>query len=541
MSPTRVQATCLAPVALCAATALSLASLVEAASITSLSDSSVPISGRFRILGSGFGASQGASQVLIDGVPAAVTTWTDGAITAYITLSIPAGPAMLAVAGPGGTSDPVPMTIEPLAKGEGQVAWRFTADADYISQRQAVASDGTIYVQDLMGHVYALAPGGGLKWIFNTGGLSDGPVGVGPDGTVYACGDPAGPDVTIFAINPDGTLKWSFTDPGTTQGVIAGPSVGPDGNIYAVTDIGGLGALSLSPSGELRWNNPGDPPLSEYAQQGQEIAFSASNGRMYVAFDEIGIGAGRTLFSFSLEDGDQEFAVPSGDLQVTFSEPPQPEVGPNGHVFMNTGNAIRSFHGGSGSLLWTALQFTPMTKPSVGPDGHVHVVRQLSKLTALSASGSTLWTHTDTGILFNPMVSPDGSVLVIGGREAFGQPGFFKAFTAAGQQLWKVPLPAENGANVIPGNRPTFSPSGATAYVGTSIPGQSPADKICFLYALHVAEPIVSDLDGDGAVDGADLGALLAAWGPCGGCAEDLTGDGVVDGADLGELLSNWE
>ncbi len=49
-----------------------------------------------------------------------------------------------------------------------------------------------------------------------------------------------------------------------------------------------------------------------------------------------------------------------------------------------------------------------------------------------------------------------------------------------------------------------------------------------------------SDLNGDGIVDGADLGLLLGAWGLCEGCAEDLTGDGTVDGADLGVLLGAW-
>jgi len=48
------------------------------------------------------------------------------------------------------------------------------------------------------------------------------------------------------------------------------------------------------------------------------------------------------------------------------------------------------------------------------------------------------------------------------------------------------------------------------------------------------------DLDGDGVVDGADLGALLSAWGRCGGCPADLNGDGAVDGADLGILLGAW-
>ena len=49
-----------------------------------------------------------------------------------------------------------------------------------------------------------------------------------------------------------------------------------------------------------------------------------------------------------------------------------------------------------------------------------------------------------------------------------------------------------------------------------------------------------ADFDCDGAVNGDDLGRLLAAWGICGSCAEDLTGDGAVDGDDMGQLLSAW-
>lgn len=54
-----------------------------------------------------------------------------------------------------------------------------------------------------------------------------------------------------------------------------------------------------------------------------------------------------------------------------------------------------------------------------------------------------------------------------------------------------------------------------------------------------------ADLDGDGVVNGADLGTLLGAWGRCppaakAPCAADLDGDGIVDGADLAALLGAW-
>jgi hypothetical protein len=48
-----------------------------------------------------------------------------------------------------------------------------------------------------------------------------------------------------------------------------------------------------------------------------------------------------------------------------------------------------------------------------------------------------------------------------------------------------------------------------------------------------------ADFDGNDAVDGADLGLLLGAWGGA-SLAFDLDDSGAVDGADLGLLLGAW-
>jgi hypothetical protein len=52
----------------------------------------------------------------------------------------------------------------------------------------------------------------------------------------------------------------------------------------------------------------------------------------------------------------------------------------------------------------------------------------------------------------------------------------------------------------------------------------------------------IADLFVDHQVNGADLGALLAFWGPVnsGFPQADLNRDGLVNGADLGYLLNAW-
>jgi len=72
--------------------------------------------------------------------------------------------------------------------------------------------------------------------------------------------------------------------------------------------------------------------------------------------------------------------------------------------------------------------------------------------------------------------------------------------------------------------------------------GTNRVDDIFFAGVLiddQKKTPCPADLNGDGVVDGADLGALLNAWGT-NDPAADLSGDGVVDGADLGILLNAW-
>ena len=50
--------------------------------------------------------------------------------------------------------------------------------------------------------------------------------------------------------------------------------------------------------------------------------------------------------------------------------------------------------------------------------------------------------------------------------------------------------------------------------------------------------PCPADLNGDGQVNGADLGLVIGGWGQPG--PADLNGDGTVDGADLGMVIGTW-
>ena len=69
------------------------------------------------------------------------------------------------------------------------------------------------------------------------------------------------------------------------------------------------------------------------------------------------------------------------------------------------------------------------------------------------------------------------------------------------------------------------------------------AEQSVRMFEFDVESTLPGDINNDGQVNGADLGLMLAAWGPCvdpSNCPADLNGDGTVDGADLGTLLASW-
>ena len=450
--------------------------------------------GRLRIFGTNFGAIEAGSWVLIDGVPAPVSRWSDALVVAYVPEAARIDTVSVQIVTGAAFSNSVLLNVKSknslrdgsAPQANGSIKWQFEVDGDYMGFRPTIGPDATIYFQDVDGHLYALRPDGSVKWIFQ-GGYPAGPVAVGADSTAYiASGN------TIQAISPAGTLVWEFTDP-DSQGVIGGPAVGPDGKVYAAMDLLGLGAIALSPiDGHLVWSNPGDPHLAEYGQLGLELVFGPSSpgaqpDQFYFTCDNVTTNVYGHLYAFSL-GGNQRWSVSLGGI----SQPPQVAVAPNGTISLG----VAAYNPSNGLVQWSAysaLGSGSNLQPDIGTDGTVYVATQYqSALAALNGqNGAVLWRIPGVGFEQGPVVSPLNDVVVMGGRNNYGLPGSFKAFSTSGQPLWQIDLPGEPypGMFEFPFERGRFSPDGTTVYMGTTISGEPPDNLHCYLYALQTATP----------------------------------------------------
>jgi hypothetical protein len=115
------------------------------------------------------------------------------------------------------------------------------------------------------------------------------------------------------------------------------------------------------------------------------------------------------------------------------------------------------------------------------------------------------------------------------------------SLTSQGTINETVPVPAGPPLVSAPFDLPTIIPAGQVARLlisGTFADGSSTTVGSSSLVMNGVPVPIIGDINGDGVVNGFDLGLLLSGWGQPG--PTDLNNDGTTNGFDLGVLLTNW-
>lgn len=288
---------------------------------------------------------------------------------------------------------------------------------------------------------------------------------------------------------------------------MAGPTVGPDGNIYAVTDLGGLGALSLTPGGQLLWNQPG---FGNIAGTGLTTV-PVTSTRVYFAEDIV---PGCT----ELQQGISAVDL-NGSLQWcdSISGVSRAVASPNGDALVHDFGVLYDYNP-DGSRAWSFVFPFPsgtLIGPGVGNDGTIYIFHSYVNLWSLTSNGSKRWEAdgiAGSNFPVVPTVSPDGSTVVFATVFSFGVNGKVAAVNANdGSVLWSVPI---SGLSAGAAGPVAFSNDGQTVYVPiTEIGG---VNRLA-AYSVH------------GEVS---TGPVLAVTGTCPGSIT-MTMNGVTPGAQV--------
>lgn len=439
--------------------------------LLSISDATLPRSGRLRLFGSNFGSSTAPGEVRIGSLRAIVTHWSNVEIHAYVPEALTPGTYDVQVVTALGSSATFPLAVTNRTPPGGHALWRFQADSIDVSTDAVVAPDGTIYVMDDSGNLYALTPDGGLIWATKSGGQGS-KLTRGFDGTLYTMADGV-----LRATNPDGTHKWDFTAPDLnwTNG---GPTVGPDGNIYAYSQYAAYGFFSVTPEGQLRWRHP---EILDREPHDHFIVFS--EGQAYLA-GRIHPDPGTWLMAFRMSDGAFVWKR-DADRKI------QPLIGPAGRIYTSwdLGVWYSLVYDPNGNLLRQDEIDLGQRRFSTDLTKLYATTPTYAKISALdSANLNVLWTFDNGGSVSGPPTPDPFGRFVVARATTNGAPSNLLTLSSSGEFLWRDSLPTENGANIVLSSGPVFSPNGNVAYTGATLPSYNPVDY-CYVYAFQISSP----------------------------------------------------
>jgi outer membrane protein assembly factor BamB len=123
----------------------------------------------------------------------------------------------------------------------GDIEWTNELTSGDLGQL-ALSDDGTIYVGDDSGVLYAVDSSGATKWRFDAGVLGS-PV-IDAQGLIYFTDGNA-----VFALNPDRSVKWRAAQPRLR--FLTSPVLASDGTLYLGAEFA---LIAINPDGSFKWN-----------------------------------------------------------------------------------------------------------------------------------------------------------------------------------------------------------------------------------------------------------------------------------------------
>ncbi len=290
---------------------------------------------------------------------------------------------------------------------DGEILWSLNLGS-FVLGSASITAEGRIYVgswEGMTGHLYAIECEGDIVWEFDTqGNINHATPAIGDDGTIYI-GNNNG---RLWAINPDGTEKWNFPCGG---GYLPSPAIGTDGSVYLASVNGHAYGITDNGQGSYTvfWDHftgdhMGCPPTVD---DNDVVYLTGLYQDTLWACDPF---TDTVLWTGSMGSG-------CGETSAT--------VGDDGRVYIgcNDGKVYAFDPPSSGNVATVAWTFdTPVqvtASPILDPDGRLYVASRDFFIYCIdSTDGSEIWNFETGDIVRSEIaIAPDGT-LYCGGHDA---------------------------------------------------------------------------------------------------------------------------
>jgi outer membrane protein assembly factor BamB len=288
--------------------------------------------------------------------------------------------------------------IYSISKG-GTLAWTYSTGA-VAATPNAVGIDGSVYAvqSGAGGTLFAVSSAGVPEWTFAPpGGLSTADLAIARDGTIYVgnlCG-------VLYALNPNGSIKWKysgFSKDCNLYTPTTSPAVGADGTIYA----GVPGVLfALTSGGTFLWDSNAFAGKPAVAPSGLIYVLSEDYLHIY-ALNSVGVLQWQVTTAFG-----QEFSLPA--------------IAPDSSFYVGTAGAGLWAVDSTGTVKWQtspngqAYFFAP---PTIGGDGTIYVA--YNSLFAVNPDSTLKWSTPlckgEEGVVAGsdePVIGLDGTIYMV--------------------------------------------------------------------------------------------------------------------------------
>ncbi len=337
--------------------------------------------------------------------------------------------------------------------------WKCQLGDEVVFCSPTIAPNGTIYIGDNDGKIYAVNPEGWIEWSYEVGGIVYSSPTIGPDGTIYVGTSwESGPcSGAVYAIYSNGELIWRYPNPDSGPEYILNIASSPAiDTVYDAIYIGGscmnpwggiLYAINLN-DGTLKYEFEPDPtngsawmPASPAIREDGMIIIGdysnpkgviwAINPADFSVYDKIAVGGDirssaaidsdrdRIYFGNSEDTGcnlwaydynlEKVWEFPTGD-----HVPGSPAIGSDGTIYIGSyDNNLYAINPGGTEKWHYATGGRIFSSPAIDANNTVYVGSLDHKVYAINSDGTLKWRYDTEGAVYSsPAIGNDGAIYV---------------------------------------------------------------------------------------------------------------------------------